>query len=167
MEDLFGAVVVIIGIIASIISSAKKEKEKKAAMEKHKAAAVARVEAAQKQKAAAAAAKPVTAQPLPIADAPFSSAVPIPAAAPTVHPHIEPDCETHDQPGSLGATTMEGKDPCHEDELTLERTFAEVIEPEGGLTFDWTGDSMVKAFVMQEVLTRPINRAAARQQQAR
>lgn len=167
MEDLFGAVVVIIGIIASIISSAKKEKEKKAAMEKHKAAAVARLEAAQKQKATAAAAKPVTAPPLPILDAPVPAAVPVPVAAPTVHPHIEPDCDIHDLPGSLGVVSMEGKDPCHEDELTLERSFAEVVEPEGGLTFDWTGESMVKAFVMQEVLTRPVNRAAACQRQAR
>lgn len=170
MEDLFGAVVVIIGIIASIISSAKKEKEKKAAMEKHKAAAVARLEAAQKQKAAA---KPMTAPPLPIADLPVTPSfsaqpgIPVPSAAPTVHPHIEPDCETHDQPGSLGVVSMEGKDLCHEDELTLERTFAEAVEPEGGLTFDWTGESMVKAVIMQEVLTRPVNRAAAFRRQAR
>lgn len=168
MEDLFGAVVIIIGIIASIISSAKKEKEKKAAMEKHKAAAVARLEAAQKQKAAA---KPMTAPPIvdvPVAAAvPISSAVPLTVAAPTVHPHIETDCETHDQPGSLGVVSMEGKDLCHEDELTLERTFAEEVEPEGGLTFDWTGESMVKAVIMQEVLTRPVNRAAAFRRQAR
>ena len=155
MEDLFGAVVVIIGIIASIISSAKKEKEKKAAEEKRKAAAASRIEAAQKKQAAA---KPATVLPPPvIANAP---AQPL---APTVHPHIEPDCETHDQPGSLGVTSLEGKDPCHEDELTMERSLPEAPAQAGSLTFDWTGDSMVKAVVMQEVLTRPAQRAALRQ----
>ena len=59
-----------------------------------------------------------------------------------------------------GVTSMEGKDPCHEDELTLERTYAEAPQQQGGLTFDWSGESMVKAFVMQEVLTRPSQRRA-------
>lgn len=153
MEDLFPAIVVIIGIIGSIVSSAKKEKEKKAAEEKRKSAAAARVQAAQQKQAAA---KPATV--LPQMPAPAS-----PVITPTVHAHVEPDCATHDQPGSLGVTSLEGKDPCHEDELTLERTFAETPQQEGGLTFDWTGNSMVKAVIMQEVLTRPAQRAALRQ----
>jgi len=30
---------------------------------------------------------------------------------------------------------------------------------ESGLTLDWSGENMVKAFVMQEVLKRPCERA--------
>lgn len=153
MEDLFPAIVVIIGIIGSIVSSAKKEKEKKAAEEKRKSAAAARVQAAQQKQAVAKAATVLPPMPAPAS----------PVITPTVHAHVEPDCATHDQPGSLGVTSLEGKDPCHEDELTLERTFAEPTQPEGGLTFDWTGNSMVKAVIMQEVLTRPAQRAALRQ----
>lgn len=80
---------------------------------------------------------------------------------PMVHPHVAPDCAAHDAPGSLGETSMEGKDPCHEAELTLARTMDAAPQPEGGLTFDWFGENMVKAFVMQEVLTRPAQRRRA------
>ena len=155
MEDLFPAIIVIVGIIGSILSTAKKEKTNKAAQANHTAAAAARLQAAQqKMTAVAAAEKSATViPPISFADVPGQR------IAPTVHPHIQPDCATHDVPGSLGVTSLEGKDPCHEDQLTLERTFAQPAQPTGGLTFDWTGDSMVKAVVMQEVLTRPTHRA--------
>ncbi len=152
MEDLFGVIVIFAGIIASIISSAKKEKAKTAAMEKHKAATAARLQAAQEKMNAAAKPAPPP-QPVAFADVPGQ------VIAPTVHPHVQPECETHDAPGSLGVTSMEGKDPCHEDELTLTRSFDEAPTQPRGLTFDWTGDSLVKAVVMQEVLTRPAQRA--------
>lgn len=151
MADLFPVLVVFIILISSIVSSAKKEKANRAAEERRKAAAAARIQNAQ-QKMAAAAKSATVMPPRSFADVPGQ------VIMPTVHAHIKPDCDTHDRPGSLGVTSMEGKDPCHEDELTLTRTTAEAPQPEGGLTFNWTGDSMVKAVVMQEVLTHPCQR---------
>jgi len=80
---------------------------------------------------------------------------------PLVHPHLQPDCDEHDKPGSLGVTSTEGKDPCHEEQLTIDRTPLFTSDAEhSGLSLDWSGNAMVKAFVMQEVLTRPCQRRA-------
>ena len=160
MDELFPALLVIVIGIISTISKAAKKQQSRAAVEAHRAAAQARTG---------------TAEPAPIphavvpamsfGDVPGQVAAPVikpsPALAPTVHPHIQPDCDTHDVPGSLGVTSMEGKDPCHEDELTLERTVATPAKPEGGLQREWSGENMVKAFIMQEVLTRPAQRRRA------
>ncbi len=160
MEDLFSVFIVIIGIVASIASSAKKTKERKTAMEKHQAATAARMAAGQQQKQDTEK-TPHPYKPMQTMMSSLSFAdTPGQVIAPTVHTHVQRDCNTHDKPGSLGVTSMEGKDPCHEDQLTLERTFAEPAPVEGGLTFDWSGENMVKAFVMQEVLTRPAQRRA-------
>ena len=160
MDELFPALLVIVIGIISTISKAAKKQQSRAAVEAHRAAAQARTG---------------TAEPAPIpqavvpaiffGDVPGQVVTPVikpsPALAPTVHPHIQPDCDTHDVPGSLGVTSMEGKDPCHEDELTLERTVAAPAKPEGGLQLEWSGENMVKAFIMQEVLTRPAQRRRA------
>ena len=160
MDELFPALLVIVIGIISTISKAAKKQQSRAAVEAHRAAAQARTG---------------TAEPAPVpqavvpamsfGDVPGQVAAPVikpsPALAPTVHPHIQPDCATHEVPGSLGVTSMEGKDPCHEDELTLERTVATPAKPEGGLQLEWSGENMVKAFIMQEVLTRPAQRRRA------
>ena len=160
MDELFPALLVIVIGIISTISKAAKKQQSRAAVEAHRAAAQARTG---------------TAEPAPIphaivpamsfGDVPGQVAAPVikpsPALAPTVHPHIQPDCDTHDVPGSLGVTSMEGKDPCHEDELTLERTVAAPAKPKGGLQLEWSGENMVKAFIMQEALTRPAQRRRA------
>ena len=165
MDELFPALLVIVIGIISTISKAAKNQQSRAAVDAHRAASQART---------------ATAEPAPVpqasvpamsfGDMPGQVAAPVikpaRAFAPTVHSHIEPDCNTHDIPGSLGVTSMEGKDPCHEDELTLERTSTEPVQAEGGMTFDWSGQNMVKAFVMQEVLTRPVNRAPVSQRRA-
>ena len=153
MDELFPALlVIVIGIISTLSKAAKNQSRK--AVESHRAAAEARTRT-----------EPVVTPAMVFGDVPGQSAIPVfkpaPAAAPTVHPHIKPDCDTHDVPGSLGVTSLEGKDPCHEDELTLERTFDEPALTENGLTFDWSGQNMVKAFVMQEILTRPAQRRRA------
>lgn len=98
-----------------------------------------------------------------------ASDIPGQVIAPTVHTHVQPDCETHDAPsGSLYVTTDEGKDPCHEPQLTHARSNQEPAEQEeGSLTFDWSGENMVKAFVMQEILTRPASRTPVCPRQAR
>ena len=76
----------------------------------------------------------------------------------TVHTHYAPACDTHDAPGSLGVGSTEGKDPCHEDQLTDALPAQREMTEKPGLTLDWSGDAMVRAFVMQEVLTRPCDR---------
>ena len=161
MEDFFPALIIIIGIVGSIVSSASKEKKRKADEERRRAAAARKINV---QKAPAKAEPhpyaPLSVQPVSVSSLSFGD-VPGQLATPTVHPHLQPDCATHDVPGSLGVTSMEGKDPCHEDELTLERTVATPAKPEGGLQLEWSGENMVKAFIMQEVLTRPAQRRRA------
>lgn len=139
-------------ILISMIASAKKAKNKRV----YEAAKASHA----REQASAEPAKPWTPiqptvlPPLTLEDMPVQ-------AAPAVHPHLEPDCETHDAPsGSLGVTSAEGKDPCHEAQLTHPRTIQEPAHEEPGITFDWSGENMVKAFVMQEVLTRPCQRQA-------
>lgn len=85
---------------------------------------------------------------------PFGSITPL---APSVHTHVDPDCETHDAPGSLGVTSMEGKDMCHEDQFDV-RSEMPVITERPGLQLDLSGKALTQAFIMQEVLTRPCDR---------
>ncbi|MDD6050682.1 MAG: hypothetical protein PUC00_05360 [Clostridiales bacterium] len=88
--------------------------------------------------------------------------VPGQVIAPTVHPHVEPDCDTHDMPGSLGETSEEGKDPCHDEQLIHPRQAVEVPAEETAQPFQWSGSNMMKAVIMQEVLNRPCQRRARR-----
>lgn len=80
-------------------------------------------------------------------------------AQPQVHTHLAAECEEHDMPGSLGEGSMEGRDLCHEEQLlppgTPRPAAPAAVEETPGLQLDWSGENMVKAFVMQEVLTRP------------
>lgn len=154
MEGLIS--IIILFAVSSILSSAKKKQQQANAMARHQAAA-ARMQAAAPQ--------PKPAHPplqMQTVTPPVSfEGVAAPAIAPTVHTHLEPDCETHDAPGSLGFVSTEGKDPCHEEQLADLRTAKKpAAEAQAGLTFDWTGDNIVKAVVMQEVLTRPVQRRA-------
>ena len=154
MDELIPALFILIATVAGIFSSAKKEKERKAAAEHHKAAAAARVQAAQQKIQSAA--KPQSAK-AAVPPRSFSN-VPGQVITPTVHTHIQPDCDVHDAQGSLNFASTEGKDPCHEEQLSGLCTAETASVPQSGLTFDWTGDSMVKAVVMQEVLNRPVRR---------
>ena len=80
---------------------------------------------------------------------------------PKVHTHLAPDCKVHDRVGSLKVTSMEGKDPCHAQQLApaqQPRPVVQETQEKPGLQLDWSGENMVKAFVMQEVLTRPCER---------
>ena len=153
MEDLGGLIVVIVGILIAIANGNAKNKKKK-----QSAAA-----SSQTVFQPAIPVQPQTAAPVSMASMlPPQPVAPVAPAQPLVHEHLEPDCDTHDQAGSLGVTSMEGKDPCHEEQLTHSRPVdaAETVQP--GLTMEWTGDAMVKAFVMQEVLTRPCDRRPRR-----
>ena len=155
MEDLAGIIPVIIIAVISIISKAN-AKNKKAQEQ-------------QRPQPGYTAPKPATANPYtppqarptpPPAPAARPAAAP-PVAQPTVHTHLDPDCEVHDAPtsGSLNVRSTEGKDPCHEDQLPPQRPAVQAPAAEKpSLTLDWSGDAMVRAFVMQEVLTRPCDR---------
>lgn len=154
MESFFEAVIVFFGIIVSLVASAKKAKNKRIAEAARKPVFP------EKEPASAKTEHPyIPAQPTIL---PPQEAVPQQVIEPTVHTHMQPDCETHDAPsGSLGVKSPEGKDPCHEPQLTHARFVQEPeAEAEGGLTFDWSGENMVKAFIMQEILTRPCQRQA-------
>lgn len=158
MEDLGSFIIVLIGAIAAIVNSVQKEKKKQRTIAAQPVASAARP-----PKQAAPAPQPAQAAPAakPVSMAsmlPRQESIPQPAQ-PQVHTHLDPDCAAHDAPsGSLSVTSPEGKDPCHEAQLTSARELLteEVTQP--GLTLDWSGDAMVKAFIMQEVLTRPCDR---------
>lgn len=81
-------------------------------------------------------------------------------AAPAIQPEREPVL------GSLNTDTWEGVDPCHEEQFEEEGEDEGVIlkeetEETAALQLEWKGEEMVKAFIMQEVLTRPCQRRRA------
>lgn len=165
MEEFVGLIPIIIIAIVSAVSKSVKNQQKTQQHPYQQWMNSARPPVAQP---AAAQAPAPAAQPIAPA-VPASMAAMLPprqegprqAAAPLAHPHLAPDCDIHDAPtmGSLGVTSPEGKDPCHEDQLTSRRaatTAPEATQP--GIALDWNGEAMVKAFVMQEVLTRPCER---------
>ena len=86
------------------------------------------------------------------------------AIAPRVHVHTAPACPVDDNVGSLHYQSTEGVDPCHEEQLSgrpaLQLAPMPVETP--GIRLEWTGENMVKAFIMQEVLTRPCERRGRR-----
>lgn len=153
MESFFEAVIVFFGIIISLVASAKKAKNKRVAKAARNSSFPKEESVPAKPDHPYTPAQPIVLPLVPAADLPGQ------VVAPTVHTHLQPDCDTHDAPsGSLGVKSPEGKDPCHEPQLTHARFVQEPEEEEVGLTFDWSGENMVKAFVMQEILTRPVNR---------
>lgn len=89
-----------------------------------------------------------------------------PDIAPRVAPHVHVTPHRPDMfAGSMDAETQEGEDPCHEEQLNPvegTRLMAPIQQEEPGLSLEWTGESMVKAFVMQEVLQRPCDRRRTR-----
>ena len=89
------------------------------------------------------------------------------AIAPRAHVHTAPACPVDDNAGSLHYQSTEGVDPCHEEQLpSMHAPRPEPITPnvteKPGLTLEWNGENMVKAFIMQEVLTRPCERRGRR-----
>ncbi len=63
--------------------------------------------------------------------------------------------------GSLNTDTLEGVDPCHEDQMKAMPRPALSEEPsegaEGGLELSWTSSDVVKGFIYSEVLNRRRN----------
>lgn len=152
--------IIIISIISKVMKADKKKKE--AAQQARRAADQAF------EPIHAPAAKPAAPKPAP---APAQTMMPLrpepvkplrTEMQPRVHAHLAPNCEEHDKPGSLQVTSTEGKDACHEGQLPpadMPRPEAAYPQHESsGIQLDWSGENMVKAFVMQEVLTRPCER---------
>ena len=110
------------------------------------------------QKAASAAR---SAAPADTASAEAPTPAPEAAAAPRIR-EMQPTIRVseHDDSvymGSLNAVTGEGYDPCHDEQLKP-LTRAETIEPAPaaapGLQLHWTGDEIVRGFVVSEILKR-------------
>ena len=81
------------------------------------------------------------------------------------------DAKTNDgarQTDHSAHVSCEGHDPCHEEQLqplvrpahaaVQESTLPSTEEETGSLELNFTGDELVRAFVMQEILTRPCQR---------
>lgn len=152
MDDLFAILVVVVSLIGL---AAKSNKKKKASGQPVRTKA---------QPAAVSAASPDPAAAPP----PMQGEVPH-TPAPHVHelqPQVAVTPHTPDIfSGSMNASTGEGFDPCHEEELTPQREPCMVAPrpapPQSApapLSLSWTGDEMVKAVVMQEILRRPCER---------
>lgn len=174
MEDLFGLIVWIVIIAASISSKSKKkaqqaEKRRKQAESNPWEQVLQNIpgQSGEVIRQLAEAAKPAPAA--PAAPAPAQMSMPLPTAAqapagtfaplaPTVHTHLEPDCEVHDAPGSLGYVSTEGVDSCHEEQFEPRSELMPQRSEQPGIQLKLDSDSLVQAFIMQEVLTRPCDR---------
>lgn len=163
MEELFEFIAVIF-VVVGLISKSRKRKGKQP-----RAGQWEKLEKSITQMFDDAVIKPVKAQ-WKTAEAPQPSPM-----GEMTHEGIHP-CEEHGMPpeqltmnlqpapvsGSLPETTHEGAHPCdihNAAPLTVPEITPKEEQP--GLQLDWTGDSMVKAFIMQEVLTRPCQRKRA------
>ena len=90
------------------------------------------------------------------------------APAQVAQPRIQARVQVTEKPkvmlGSMGVDSHEGIHPCdeHEDDLLQsEKPLMPIPVEKPGIQLDWTGENMVKAFIMQEVLTRPAQRRRA------
>ena len=164
MGDLLGLIAVICVIVSALSSNAKKKQK----VERKKAAAMP-VEAFGGQNAPQAKSVQAREPMIHLYDPAQEkqaeerrNAVAQPDIAPRVAPHVHVTPHRPDMfAGSMDADTNEGEDPCHEEQLNPvkgPRLMAPIQQEEPGLSLEWTGESMVKAFVMQEVLQRPCDR---------
>ena len=95
------------------------------------------------------------------ADAAVKTPAPEVSAAPGIH-ELQPTVRVteHDDTvyrGSLNAVTGEGYDPCHDEQLkplTQAETFEPAPAAAPGLRLNWSGDEIVRGFVVSEILKR-------------
>lgn len=154
IESFLEVAFIFIVIIGSVVSTASKARRQRVAEAARRSASPVKPTSAPTRPHPYTVAQPSVMPPMSFSDIPGQ------VIAPTVHPHVQPDCVTHDIPGSLGVTSLEGKDPCHENQLVSRPAIQVPAQDQPALTFNWSGENMVKAFVMQEVLTRPCQRQA-------
>lgn len=170
VDDLFALIVVILGIVSAISKNKKKAQKaarkavktpakKAATLEQTLAEWFDEAKTAAQPAPAAPAAKPVTHEGIHPCDEHNSEPVKV------VQPRIQTRVQVTEKPqvvlGSMGTDTHEGIHPCdeHDDNLLQpDRPLVPVPVEKPGIQLDWNGDNMVKAFIMQEVLTRPCDR---------
>lgn len=154
MEDLLSVVMVIVAI-ASAIAKNKKKAEKA----KKKTAAKAQPTLEQSLAEWFGEAKP--AQPAKVEAKPAPQPAPKQVAQPTVKATVQVKEKPAVVRGSLQEDTHEGLHPCdeHDDEpMQGASPLVPIPVEKPGIQLDWSGENMVKAFIMQEVLTRPCDR---------
>ncbi len=161
MEDLMGIVIAVIAMIVSATNASKKKKQQAQSVQTKKAGhpyTAARPTAPMESATMGQTGPAAKTEPVYMMGQAGTDYVP---AKVSVHAHTEPDCEEHDAPGgSLKFASQEGKDPCHEEQMAPRDSFRKEEEEETALELEWSGENMVKAFIMQEVLTRPSQRRA-------
>ena len=170
MEDLFAVIMAVLAIVSAIMKSKKKAEKirKKTAAPNQPTLEQSLAEwfnaspqeqsvrpkvEVEKQEAAQNAGTAALAQPN------------IPEEKQVAQPRVKARVEVREKPtavtGSLGEDTHEGLHPCdeHEDEpLQDAAPLLPVPVEEPGIRLEWSGENMVRAFIMQEVLTRPCDR---------
>lgn len=185
MEDLLGFVVVIIGIVSMISKNKKKQQAKgRKSVQKQPAKQAPLTmetlqawfdedeEEAEDKKPAVSVEPAMAASTGSIMEKTHEGLHPCDehTSAPKqlAQPRIQARVQVTEKPqvvlGSLGTDTHEGIHPCdeHEDELLQgDRPLIAMPVEKPGIQLEWTGDNMVKAFIMQEVLTRPGQRRRA------
>ena len=160
--DLFW-VLIVVGLIVRAVGNSRKKKEQQQAKRQRQtmeeifgqdAAKPAGVQRTESKPAPKPVPRPAEMLP-PLRQEPAREAV-----APRVHVHTAPACPVDDDTGSLHYHSTEGVDPCHEEQLGERPVpqLAPVPVETPGIRLEWTGENMVKSFIMQEVLQRPCDR---------
>lgn len=187
VEDFLGFLFVIIGIVASIKKNQKKKQQAQARkVVRKEIAAKQQNRAPYSMEALQAWFEEETGEKQPAAPAEPAVAASTGSIKEQTHEGLHP-CDVHEdapqqvaQPriqtrvqvterpqvvlGSMGVDSHEGIHPCdeHEDDLlTSDKPLIPMTVEKPGIQLDWTGENMVKAFIMQEVLTRPAQRRRA------
>ena len=178
VEDLLGFVFVIIGIVASIKKNQKKKQQAQARKQvrqelagKNQNRAPYSMEALQawfeEENEETPPAKPAATQEAThegIHPCDTHSSEPAKVAQPRIQTRVQVTEKPQVVLGSMGVDTHEGIHPCdeHEDEMLQgSKPLIPMAVEKPGIQLDWNGDSLVKAFIMQEVLTRPGQRRRA------
>ena len=179
MEDLLGFLFIILAIVSSISKNKKKKQQAQARKQvrqelagKNQNRAPYSMEALQawfeeetEEKTAEQAAAPaaeITHEGIHPCDTHPSQ--PVTVAQPRIQARVQVTEKPQVVLGSMGVDSHEGIHPCDEHEEELSSGDAPLIAvpvEKPGIQLDWNGDSLVKAFVMQEVLTRPCQRRRA------
>lgn len=155
MDELLSWIFIVITFFSIINSIGKKAKKQQA----KRGPETQRIDRPQVQRTQKQTVKPVqkpAASMLPDQPAAHQPLQPTPIA-PSVHvTHHTDDIFT----GSMAMQSTEGYDPCHDDDLGELINPCELAPTEdtapttSPLSLDWTGSSLVKAMVMNEILTR-------------
>ena len=157
-------------VISSLSKSKKNSQQQKRAMDQRKQSMQQFARPASPASVKPAAPRPAAPKPMMMSVKPV--AVPVqPSAEPMqpapAMPTVQVTRHTDDIfEGSMAMESTEGYDPCHEEDLQEAVTPCELAPDDtpapaaatDGLDLEWTGSAMVKAMVMQEVLTRPCDR---------